>query len=89
MTGLINGMNLQLKVILVFLGIKDKKLAKISSVCDIHSNQKVEMMKLSAIVILVALGVAAAQSQDQCNVCQSSSNILCESESTYYLCVGK
>lgn len=87
MTGLINGMNLQLKVI--FLGIKDKKLAKISSVCDKHSNQKVKMMKLSAIVVLVALGLAAAQSQDQCNVCQSSSNILCESESTYYLCIGK
>ncbi|XP_060651633.1 threonine-rich protein [Drosophila nasuta] len=46
------------------------------------------MNKIGILVLLVAM-IGQVLSQSQCQVCQTDNQVSCESESTYYICLGE
>ncbi|KAH8371728.1 hypothetical protein KR093_008725 [Drosophila rubida] len=50
------------------------------------------MQKFGALMLLASIGLAMGQidlASSQCKTCQSANDAYCESESTYYICLGK
>ncbi|XP_034109944.1 integumentary mucin C.1 [Drosophila albomicans] len=47
------------------------------------------MNKIGILVLLLVAMIGQALSQSQCQVCQSDNQVSCESESTYYICLGE